>query len=125
MKGFLRLAFNIVWLIFGGLWAAIVSFAFGIALCATLIGIPFGLQYFKFGRLIIMPAGKRVRLRYGRRPIVNTLWLIFGGFFASVGVFALGVVMCVSIIGIPCALQYFKVAKFLFAPFGSEIVSAR
>ncbi|MBQ2769490.1 MAG: hypothetical protein IJF44_05905 [Clostridia bacterium] len=125
MKKFFRAVFNIVWFIFGGLWAAVVSFALGIALCATIIGIPFGLQYFKFGRLIIMPAGKRVKLHYGKHVFVNTLWVIFGGFAAMIATVSFGIMMAATLIGIPCALQFFKVAKFVFAPFGAQIVKAR
>ncbi|MDE3125149.1 MAG: hypothetical protein KGK14_06520, partial [Bacteroidota bacterium] len=38
----------------------------------------------------------------------NTIWLIFGGFFAALGYFLGGIVLCVTVVGIPWGLQCFK-----------------
>ena len=51
---------NILWLIFGGLLIAVITFFNGLILCATIIGIPFGLQCFKLARLALMPFGARI-----------------------------------------------------------------
>jgi uncharacterized membrane protein YccF (DUF307 family) len=48
---------NLIWILFAGLWIALVELAFGILLCITIIGIPFGLQHFKLMRLAIYPFG--------------------------------------------------------------------
>lgn len=52
---------NVLYAIFIGWWYALVNFVMGVALCCTLIGIPFGLQFFKFGRLVFMPLGASVQ----------------------------------------------------------------
>ncbi len=55
------LLLNILWLCFGGLPLAAVIATNGVMLCATIIGIPFGLQCFKQAMLALMPFGAEVR----------------------------------------------------------------
>ncbi|MFZ5977935.1 MAG: YccF domain-containing protein [Hydrotalea flava] len=55
--------------------------------------------------------------------IGNIIWLIFGGFLAALGYFLGGIVLCVTIIGIPWGLQCFKIAGIVLAPFGKKVVS--
>jgi uncharacterized membrane protein YccF (DUF307 family) len=52
----------------------------------------------------------------------NLIWLIFGGFFAGVGYIVGGLVMCLTIVGIPFGVQSFKLGLATFAPFGKEVV---
>ncbi|MCL2140717.1 MAG: YccF domain-containing protein [Dehalococcoidia bacterium] len=52
--------FNILWLIFGGLEIAVSHFVIGCIFCITIIGIPFGKQHFKLGKLALMPFGATV-----------------------------------------------------------------
>lgn len=116
--------FNIIWVIFVGFISAIASFLIGLSCCLTIIGIPFGLQHFKFIKLVFAPAGKRVFTHFGKHPVMNVLWLIFGGFPAFVLYFALGVLFAVTVVGLPIAAQLFKIASFNLAPFGAEVVVA-
>lgn len=51
---------NIFWIIFGGIPLALAAIANGILFCITIIGIPFGLQCFKFATLAFMPFGARI-----------------------------------------------------------------
>jgi len=53
--------FNLIWLIFAGIWIALAELFFGLLLCITIIGIPFGLQHFKLMRLAIYPFGYDLR----------------------------------------------------------------
>lgn len=52
---------NVFWLIFGGLELAFVYFSLSVAFCCTLIGIPFGIQAFKFVRLSLFPFGAEIK----------------------------------------------------------------
>ena len=122
MKKAMKFLFNLFWVLTVGLASAISSGIMGIACCVTIIGIPLGLQHFKFIPLVFAPEGKRVALRYGSHPVLNTLWLIFGGLEAFVLYCALGVACSMTIIGAPIAAQLFKIARFNLAPFGSEVV---
>ena len=52
----------------------------------------------------------------------NLVWLIFGGLLAGLGYIIGGLVMCLTIVGIPFGLQNIKLGIATFAPFGKEIV---
>ena len=51
---------NIIWLILSGIWMALSYAVLGVIFCITIIGIPFGKQYFKFAKLALMPFGARI-----------------------------------------------------------------
>ena len=59
-SGCLNLVMNIIWIIIGGFWIALTHIALGALLCVTIIGIPFGLQHFKFVKLALFPFGKAI-----------------------------------------------------------------
>lgn len=52
----------------------------------------------------------------------NILWLIFGGLIAGLGYIIGGLLLCITIIGIPFGLQSIKIGVATFAPFGKEVV---
>jgi uncharacterized membrane protein YccF (DUF307 family) len=52
---------NILWFILGGFILGLVWLVFCILWCLTIIGIPFGLQYFKIAKLALMPFGANIR----------------------------------------------------------------
>lgn len=52
----------------------------------------------------------------------NIVWFVFGGFFAAVGYFFGGIVLCITVVGIPFGLMSFRMAGAVLAPFGKEIV---
>ena len=51
---------NIIWFILAGWWLAIAQVAFGVVLCITIIGIPFGIASFKMAGLAVAPLGKEI-----------------------------------------------------------------
>jgi uncharacterized membrane protein YccF (DUF307 family) len=79
---------NLIWLIFGGLAAAIGYFIGGLALCFTIIGIPFGLQCFKIATLVLWPFGKKVISTSSNTSclaiLFNIIWLLTGGLYAAI-----------------------------------------
>ena len=112
---------NILWLVFTGIWTAVAYFVLGLLWCVTIIGIPFGLQSFKFARLAIWPFGTNVKSNFGKHPIANIIWIIFGGLELSITFLLMGLAWCVTIVGIPFGLQCFKFAKLALAPFGASV----
>jgi uncharacterized membrane protein YccF (DUF307 family) len=52
----------------------------------------------------------------------NILWLVLGGFIISAYYFIVGLIFCITIIGIPFGVQLMKIAEFAFWPFGREAV---
>jgi uncharacterized membrane protein YccF (DUF307 family) len=53
--------------------------------------------------------------------IGNILWLIFGGLLFGLSCYLMGIILCVTIIGIPFGLQLFKIGNLFFWPFGSQV----
>lgn len=119
----MRILGNLIWIIFGGLEACIVWLVVAIIFCITIIGIPFGLQAFKMAHLSLIPFGKKVeREKSGAtRLIGNLIWLLFGGLILTLLHFIIGLVFCITIIGIPFGLQHFKLADLALSPFGVDI----
>ena len=57
------------------------------------------------------------------RVLGNILWIILGGLAIAIGWALVGLILCISIIGIPFGIQAFKMAKVALWPFGAEIVN--
>ena len=112
---------NLLWFILGGLFAAILWFFIGIILCITIIGIPLGRQCFKMSSLVISPFGKAVYTNFASHPIANILWLILVGWEMFLLNAVIGIVLCITIIGIPFGKQWFKIANLSLLPFGAVI----
>lgn len=116
---------NIIWLVFGGLHIALKYFVASIFLCITIIGIPFGMQTLKLSWLALWPFGKEVikteRTQYGTHVLLNIVWIIFAGFWIWLAHLFYGVLLTITIIGIPFGRQHFKLAGLAFTPFGKEI----
>lgn len=120
----MRFLGNIIWIVFGGLISAISLLILGILFCITIVGIPLGLQLFKMASFVLWPFGKEVRktnINLFKR-ILNIIWAIFLGWeFALVFLF-IGVIYCISVIGIPFGMQYFKLALFVLLPLGRDFI---
>jgi uncharacterized membrane protein YccF (DUF307 family) len=51
---------NVVWVVLAGWWIALGHLLSGIALCITIIGIPFGIANFKLIPVALLPLGKQI-----------------------------------------------------------------
>lgn len=125
--GVMRLILNIIWLIFAGLWLAILYFLIGILACILIITIPFGIAAFRIARFALWPFGRRIV----RNPtagvgslIGNIIWIILFGWELALAHLITGVALCLTIIGIPLGLANFKLIPVSFLPLGVEIVPA-
>ncbi len=117
---------NLIWMIFGGLIGGLTWCLAGVLWCITIIGIPIGLQCFKFAALSVAPFGKDVVYRVtGVNFIVNIIWLIVSGVPLAIGHLISAALLCITIVGIPFAAQSLKLARLALMPFGAEIVSSR
>ena len=122
MEGFMTVLGNILWFICGGFFSALSWFFAGRLWCITIVGIPLGKQCFKFAGLARFPFGKAVNYGVGAGSLIlNIIWLLVTGIIMAIGHALLGVLCCITIIGIPFGLQYFKLAKLSLMPFGATI----
>ena len=119
----MRILLNILWIIFGGLFSALGWLVTGLLWCITVVGIPVGLQCFKLASVSLNPFGKEVITKGGAGSLLlNILWIIFGGLELAITNAVFGLILCVTIVGIPFGLQFFKIAKVALVPFGAEVV---
>jgi uncharacterized membrane protein YccF (DUF307 family) len=116
---------NVIWIIFGGFFIFIEYLLGGLILCLTIVGIPFGLQLFKLAVASLVPFGTKVTniptstgCLY---TLMNILWIIFGGIWVALTHFFFGVLLCITIVGIPFGRQHFKLMGLAFTPFGKAI----
>ena len=116
---------NIIWIVFGGLIIFMMYVISSVILCLTIIGIPFGIQTLKLSMLALVPFGKDV-VNKPNEPgclstIMNIIWILVGGLWISLTHFVFGLLLALTIIGIPFALQHFKLGMLALTPFGKEI----
>lgn len=119
----MRFLGNLIWFLLGGWLSALCWAAAGLLWCITILGIPIGLQCFKFASLSVFPFGKEV-LYGGGAPslLLNIIWLLVTGLPMAISHALWGCLLCLTIIGIPFGLQFFKIARLALLPFGSHIV---
>ncbi|MFD5387578.1 YccF domain-containing protein [Streptomyces sp. NPDC056669] len=116
---------NLIWLIFAGLWMAILYVLAGVLLCLTIIGIPLALASWRIAGFALWPFGRTTvpRPDAGAASCVgNVLWLILAGWWLALGHLVTGIALCLTIIGIPLGLANFKLIPISLAPLGVEIV---
>lgn len=123
----MKLLGNLVWLLFGGIIVAIEYFIASILLIITIIGIPFGLQTLKMASLALWPFGRDAVSTHNSTgclsTLMNILWLLCGGIWIALTHLFFGILLAITIIGIPFARQHFKLASIGLTPFGREIRS--
>ncbi|MBO5679410.1 MAG: YccF domain-containing protein [Bacteroidaceae bacterium] len=116
---------NLVWILFGGLILSAAYLLLGIIYCITIIGIPVGVQLFKMASLALWPFGREVKDREGSMGCwslgLNILWIVFGGIEMAMSHVVIGLIFCITIVGIPFGLQHFKLALLALIPFGKVI----
>lgn len=117
---------NILWCIFGGAFLAVLWFLAGILCCCTIIGIPVGIQCLKFGHFVLWPFGHDIRYSNQLGPFfLNVLWILLFGWSLASASLLIGLIWCITLVGIPFGLQSFKFARLAVMPFGAEIVSTK
>ena len=114
---------NVVWFICGGFLSALGWLLAGCLWSITIVGIPVGVQCFKFASLSCAPFGREVRYGGGFGSLVlNVIWLLVTGIPMALGSLSMGLLLCITIVGIPFGLQHFKLAKLALMPFGTDII---
>ena len=117
---------NIIWLLFGGLISALGYIIGGLALCLTVAGIPFGLQCFKLAGFVFWPFGRMAVSTDSSTGclflFLNIVWLLCGGLWIALAHIGFGILLFLTIIGIPFARQHFKLVEISLMPFGKRIV---
>jgi len=123
----MRLALNAIWFVFAGVWLAILWVLVSLGLLLSLIGIPFAWQSLKIAEFALWPFGRAlVKRPQPAAPelnaIGNVVWIVLAGWWLALVHLIVGVLLIVTVIGIPLGLGVFKMIPITFAPFGREVV---
>jgi uncharacterized membrane protein YccF (DUF307 family) len=122
----MNLLANFVWLVFGGLWSALGYLVGGLLLCLTIVGIPFGLQCFKLAGVVLWPFGREIISDPSDTgcltTLLNLIWLLCGGIWTALNHLVFGVLLCLTIIGIPFGRMHFKLIEVSLMPFGKRVI---
>ncbi len=123
----MRLLANIIWFVLAGFWL-FIGYAFAALVCFVLIvTIPFGVAALRIAFFGVWPFGRAVVRQPSKglgSTLGNFLWFVLCGWWLAVLHLITGVLLCLTIIGIPLGLANFKLINVSVRPFGREIVSA-
>lgn len=113
---------NLIWFLCGGFLSGLGWMLAGLLWCITVVGIPVGVQCFKFAGLAFCPFGKDVHYGGGAGSLLlNIVWLIVSGLPLAAEHAVLGLLLCATVVGIPFGMQQFKMAKLALMPFGATV----
>jgi len=125
---------NVLWLVLGGVFAALGWFLAALIMTITVIGLPFAPAAFANGVYTLWPFGARAvpseRVygeTIGNGPlgfIANVLWFVFAGWWLALGHLAAALGLAITIIGLPFAWAHLKLAGFALWPYGRAIVDS-
>ena len=124
--GCLSLIANVLWLVIAG-WGLALGYLFSaLVMVIFIITIPFAVQCVKLAGYSLWPFGRTVVDDPDGAPAVSTLgnilWFVLCGWWLALGHFVAGLVLLVTIIGIPWGIQCFKLGVLALWPFGKHIV---
>jgi uncharacterized membrane protein YccF (DUF307 family) len=116
---------NLIWMIFGGFLSGMGYIIGGLLICLTIVGIPVGVQAIKLGWATMVPFGKEIvpneKASSPGYVILNLLWAILFGWEIALSHLVHGLILYVTIIGIPFGNQHFKLIPLALAPFGRDL----
>lgn len=118
---------NIVWLVLAGFWLALEYVVFGIVACLLIVTIPFGIASFRIASYALWPFGRTVVDKPTAgvgSAIGNVVWVLVAGLWIALTHLATGVLLCLTIIGIPLGIANFRMIPVSLMPLGKEIVPA-
>lgn len=125
----MRLILNVIWFLLAGLWMAL-AYLFAALICFALfflvVTIPFGIAALRIGVFALWPFGRTVVRRSdagAASAIGNVVWLLLCGWWLALGHLITGVVLCLTIIGIPFGIANFKLIPVSLLPLGRDIVT--
>lgn len=116
---------NVLWLLLAGLWLAIGYVAAGIVSFVLIVTIPFGIASFRLAGYVLWPFGRTVvwqRTAGAWSVIGNVIWLLVVGWELAVLHIVAGVLLFLTVIGIPFGVACWKMVPLALLPLGREVV---
>jgi uncharacterized membrane protein YccF (DUF307 family) len=122
----MRTLLNIIWLVLAGVWLALGYCIAAVLMAITIIGLPFAKQALKLAGYALWPFGRTLvpssTRHKGLSVVGNILWFVLAGWWLALEHLIVGVILCITIIGIPLGVGAFKMSAVALVPFGKEVV---
>jgi len=127
------LLFNLLWIIFGGLWMSVAWLVAAVIMAISIVGLPWARAAFTIAVYTLLPFGQTAvsRAEYTGREDIGTgslgtlgnlIWLVLAGWWLALGHLAVALLLAVTIIGLPFAWAHLKLAGLALWPIGKMIV---
>lgn len=124
----MRMIGNLLWLLFSGIEMAIAYVFAGLLSILLIVTIPFAVPAFRLAGYTLWPFGRVVvqRADAGAGSVVgNVLWFVIAGWWLALLHVVFGLLLALTIIGLPFTIAHFKLAGLAVTPFGKDVVEAR
>ncbi len=124
----MRLLGNLIWFVFGGFVTGLAWWVAALIAAITIVGIPFSIAAFRIGTFTFWPFGQEIVDRpeseAGKLLVLvgNIVWILLGGIWLALGHLVFALLLAITVVGIPFALQHLKLARLSLTPYGKEIV---
>lgn len=121
----MRTVGNVLWLLLAGWWLALGYVVAGVVAFVLIVTIPFGIASFRLAGFVLWPFGRTVEWR--RRAgvfsfIGNIVWLVFVGWELALAHLLAGLLLCLTVIGIPFGIACWKMIPLALVPLGRQVV---
>jgi uncharacterized membrane protein YccF (DUF307 family) len=123
-----RLILNLIWLVLCGWWMFLLYVLAALICFVLIITIPFGIAAFRIAGYVLWPFGRQIEPRPGAGAgavLGNIIWIVLIGWWLAIGHLVSGVLLCLTIIGIPLGLANFKIIPISLMPLGVRISPVR
>ncbi len=116
---------NILWFLLAGLWLALGYAVAGLVAFVLIVTIPFGIAAFRLAGYVLWPFGRTVvwKPSAGAWSVIgNIIWVLLVGWELALGHLVAGLLLCLTVIGIPLGLACWKMVPLALLPLGREVV---
>ncbi|BDZ64728.1 hypothetical protein GCM10025877_16660 [Agromyces mangrovi Wang et al. 2018] len=119
---------NIIWLVLSGFWLFLGYAVAALVMFVLILTIPWGIAAWRVGVYALWPFGKTIvdKPTAGVGSFLgNVVWVILAGWWLAIGHIVTGLLLCITIIGIPLGIANFKLVPVSLMPLGKDIVDIR
>lgn len=124
----MRVIGNVIWLVLSGIEMAIAYLVAGVVAIVLIVTIPIapaafrlaGYALWPFGRVVVRTADADAGSVAG-----NVVWFVVAGWWLALLHVVFGLLLAVTIIGIPFTVAHLKMAGLALAPYGKDVIEAR
>lgn len=124
----MRIIGNLLWLVFSGIEMAIAYLIAGALSFLLIVTIPLAVPAFRLAGYTLWPFGRvvvRSQSAGTGSTIANLLWLVVAGWWLALLHVLFGLLLAITVIGLPFTVVHFKLAGLALMPYGKDVVEAR